>query len=383
MRPSARLRPQCDARNREAAVYTPARAFATLRGVGRFCAVLGTSTTTWAGLAAAGTNMDRRSMFSFPLLPLVLALAAQHMRAGHCSLARDGVAHGAAAAAALGARLAQVSSFYGFPSGSSLRELLLADPDLGVDEANDLLLYACSSGEAYTDPGAHPRPPHAAAAAAAGQGGRRLAQQLQQPGERQHTHQHTHTQRRRLAQDYAAHLPDPTPATAPLAPSGLPLLHSRCSATRKLLLDFDGCNTTDTYWNSLAGAAQILTPPYRSRGSSAAAGGGFGADEQEDVIAIWRAVSEDFAPFDLDVSSRRGVAGLGWLPGWLACCWARAARDPQPQEGVCRVLPQVTTEDPGPEGLVMSGDDAFGLRVCIGGSSWDWWAAVQAGLRVG
>jgi hypothetical protein len=39
------------------------------------------------------------------------------------------------------------------------------------------------------------------------------------------------------------------------------------------------------------------------------------------------------------------------------------------------LLVQVTTEDPGVEGLVRSGDSdlSFGTRVCIGGSSSDWW----------
>jgi hypothetical protein len=44
----------------------------------------------------------------------------------------------------------------------------------------------------------------------------------------------------------------------------------------------------------------------------------------------------------------------------------------------------VTTEDPGVEGLRKSNssDMYYGIRMCIGGSSYDWWAApASATLR--
>jgi hypothetical protein len=46
------------------------------------------------------------------------------------------------------------------------------------------------------------------------------------------------------------------------------------------------------------------------------------------------------------------------------------------------LLMQVTTEDPGVDALVKSSnaDVSYGTRVCIGGSTYDWWAAEMLGL---
>jgi hypothetical protein len=71
--------------------------------------------------------------------------------------------------------------------------------------------------------------------------------------------------------------------------------------------------------------SDIVTPPYDTDKSAAT----FSVSEQADIIAIWRAVAEDYAPFDVDI----------------------------------------TTEDPGPEALRRSSarDVHYGRRVCIGG----------------
>ena len=42
----------------------------------------------------------------------------------------------------------------------------------------------------------------------------------------------------------------------------------------------------------------MVTPAFDKDGNN----GSFNAAEQSDIVAIWRAVAEDYAPFDVDVS---------------------------------------------------------------------------------
>lgn len=120
--------------------------------------------------------------------------------------------------------------------------------------------------------------------------------------------------------------PDTTPITS--TPS-YPLvdtfkLHSRSTATRKIYLDFDGHTTSGTQWNnSWRGGADFTTPAFSSDGSPA-----FSDAEKAIVQEAFRRVAEHFAPWNVDV----------------------------------------TTEDPGIEGLrkTGAGDLAYGIRVVIG-----------------
>ncbi len=108
------------------------------------------------------------------------------------------------------------------------------------------------------------------------------------------------------------------------------LLHSNPTANHVIYLDFDGSVTSGTSWNSsFTGGADIITPAYDFDGNAAA----FGTSEQERIQYIWQRVSEDFAPFNVDV----------------------------------------TTQEPGIEALrkVGTGDTQWGVRVAIGGNgSW-------------
>jgi hypothetical protein len=58
----------------------------------------------------------------------------------------------------------------------------------------------------------------------------------------------------------------------------------------------------------------VVTPPYEKDGNAAT----FNAEERADIVAIWRAVAEDYAPFDVDVRSLGGLAG-GRAGGRAAC----------------------------------------------------------------
>jgi hypothetical protein len=93
----------------------------------------------------------------------------------------------------------------------------------------------------------------------------------------------------------------------------------------KIYLDFDGHRTENTAWNGPR-QPSIYTPPFSQDADAA-----FSETELQAIIAIWKAVSEDFAIFDVDV----------------------------------------TTEEP-PQFANPTGDKLPGVRVAIGGSSSDW-----------
>lgn len=116
-------------------------------------------------------------------------------------------------------------------------------------------------------------------------------------------------------------------------------LHSRPGARLVIFLDFDGHTTSGTSWNSsFTGGADFTTPAFDLDGNPAA----FSSTEQTRIQNIWRRVAEDYAPFDVDV----------------------------------------TTEDPGVEALrrVGAGDANWGVRVVIGGSSMQWLGSAAGGI---
>lgn len=111
---------------------------------------------------------------------------------------------------------------------------------------------------------------------------------------------------------------------ARLVPAGEFLLHSLPGATKRIFLDFDGHTTTGTNWNS-SSQPTIVTPIYTIDGTNA-----FSAQENANIREIWERVTEDFLPFNVDV----------------------------------------TTQDPGVEALrkTSTSDTEWGVRVCIGGN---------------
>ncbi len=116
-------------------------------------------------------------------------------------------------------------------------------------------------------------------------------------------------------------------------------LHSNSGASKRIYLDFDGHVTSGTIWNSnYTGGQNIVTPSFDIDGNTAA----FSDSERERIQLIWERVSEDYIPFNVDV----------------------------------------TTEDPGAAALTNSGgtDSEWGIRIVIGGSSYDWWGSGNGGL---
>ena len=86
------------------------------------------------------------------------------------------------------------------------------------------------------------------------------------------------------------------------------LLHSNPTANHVIYLDFDGSVTSGTSWNSaFTGGADIVTPAYDFDGNVSV----FGTSELERIQYIWQRVTEDFAPFNVDVTTQEpGIEAL-------------------------------------------------------------------------
>lgn len=114
-------------------------------------------------------------------------------------------------------------------------------------------------------------------------------------------------------------------------------LNSNISADHTIYLDFDGHTTSHTYWNTrYANGNSFDTAVYDIDGDASS----FSLTEKENIWEIWQRVSEDFAPFDVNV----------------------------------------TTVAPSSDRLkkTSSSDHQWGVRVAIGGG-WDDWLGRNAG----
>lgn len=127
--------------------------------------------------------------------------------------------------------------------------------------------------------------------------------------------------------------------SSPFAYSDTFLLHSNPGANHTIYLDFDGHTTSGTAWNNnFNGGADFVTPEYNPDGVA-----GFSNSELLAIQKIWQRVTEDFVPFDVNV----------------------------------------TTEAPADVNDLVksgSGDTRWGVRVAIGGSSHDWYGNGAGGV---
>ncbi len=204
-------------------------------------------------------------------------------------------ARGEAAIAALGARLPEVAAFHG-KSPQQLRRIFQTDDSLWVDPEGQLF-YACELQRAHHAPA---KPAEISAAEV-------------------------------IAESIAPTDPSPYDTSQAF------LLHSRPGANRVIYLDFDGhTDNTPGYWK--VGAA---SPAYNISGNNVAI---FENDERNHIIEIWQRVAEDYAMFDIDV----------------------------------------TTEEPNIEALrkTSSSDALFGMRCVIGGNGSTWYGASVGGVAL-
>ncbi|MEI2641595.1 MAG: putative Ig domain-containing protein [Candidatus Nanopelagicales bacterium] len=76
-------------------------------------------------------------------------------------------------------------------------------------------------------------------------------------------------------------------------------LHSRPAASRVLYLDFTGAVVTGTAWNdTYTGGNDFTAEPYSKDNDPA-----FSQSELDTIGEVWRRVAEDYAPFDVDVTT--------------------------------------------------------------------------------
>jgi Ca2+-binding RTX toxin-like protein len=75
-------------------------------------------------------------------------------------------------------------------------------------------------------------------------------------------------------------------------------LHSNPNAKHTIYLDFDGHVSENTYWNDTT-LPKIISPAYDTDGDVAV----FSATERKDILGIWQRVVEDFAPFEVNVTT--------------------------------------------------------------------------------
>lgn len=117
------------------------------------------------------------------------------------------------------------------------------------------------------------------------------------------------------------------------------LLNSKPGAAKVIYLDFNGHVTTGTSWNSTyAAGADITSPAFDTDGSPTT----FSASEQAAIQEIWKRVSEDYAPWDINV----------------------------------------TTQDPGLDSIrrTSNSDTKYGVRCVVGGSSTQWLGTAAGGV---
>ncbi|MFN8508306.1 MAG: pre-peptidase C-terminal domain-containing protein [Dehalococcoidia bacterium] len=126
----------------------------------------------------------------------------------------------------------------------------------------------------------------------------------------------------------------PGVAAGPFAYSQTFLLHSKPGASKVIFLDFDGFTLPAT--TAWTGMANMAVGPYNTDGNAA-----FSNTEQDVIQSVWQRVAEDYAPFDVDV----------------------------------------TTEDPGDAAITRSGagDSVFGTRALITNDTAAWAAACSSG----
>jgi hypothetical protein len=98
----------------------------------------------------------------------------------------------------------------------------------------------------------------------------------------------------------------PTVFTSPVPISSPPVFHSRPGAPHVLFLDFNGAVVTNTAWNSYPTFAEPSWDcrPYALDGDDTT----FSVAEQQAIRTIWERVAEDYAPFDIDVTTEEPAA---------------------------------------------------------------------------
>ncbi|MGW1344801.1 M12 family metallo-peptidase [Kribbella sp. NPDC002412] len=81
-------------------------------------------------------------------------------------------------------------------------------------------------------------------------------------------------------------------------------LHSKPGSNRVIYLDFTGHTITGTAWNTNGKPSTVNVTPYDTNGSPST----WSTAEQDVVRDVWARVAEDYAPFDVDVTTQEPAA---------------------------------------------------------------------------
>ncbi|BCX47559.1 T9SSC-terminal target domain-containing protein [Haloferula helveola] len=95
---------------------------------------------------------------------------------------------------------------------------------------------------------------------------------------------------------------DPTLGEAAVPVSPFPehlKFHSRPGLTKRIYINFSGQNVTGTAWNNSLGRSTIFALPFSTDSDTST----FSDSEQAAIKRIWQRMAEDFAPFDIDVTT--------------------------------------------------------------------------------
>jgi hypothetical protein len=94
-------------------------------------------------------------------------------------------------------------------------------------------------------------------------------------------------------------------AAVPVTPFPASLVfHSKLGAPNVLYLNFTGENVSGTVWNNSLGRTSIPAVPFSTDGDPAT----FSDAEQIAIKQVWQRVAEDYAPFNIDVTTERPAA---------------------------------------------------------------------------
>lgn len=96
--------------------------------------------------------------------------------------------------------------------------------------------------------------------------------------------------------------PETSNAAVPVSPFPDSLkFHSRPGLTKRVYINFVGQTVSGTAWNSSLGRDSIVALPYNTDSDPTT----FSDAEQAAIKRIWQRMAEDFAPFDIDVTTER------------------------------------------------------------------------------
>ncbi|MFZ9854939.1 MAG: PKD domain-containing protein, partial [Limisphaerales bacterium] len=84
-------------------------------------------------------------------------------------------------------------------------------------------------------------------------------------------------------------------------------LHSSLGASRVIQLDFNGASVSGTVWNEAWFQGQSFVAPAFDRDGTPRS---LNAVERAQIVEIWKRVSEDFAPFDVDVTTAEDAGAI-------------------------------------------------------------------------